>query len=341
MEFPFGHHHRRDNDDEEQPYPPPGHHHGPGHSHGHQPPPSFYGGEEEDRRPAYPPVQNVPHHGGSGYGEHQPHPPPSSGYYGGGTGSGDEYGRPNFPPVQHVAHEGGGGYGEPRPHSFGHHGGEHNYDRPPSYSSGGCPTGDHGGRVEEPSKLRQPTVRIFTRADENYSLSIRDGKVVLVRNDPSDQYQAWIPNRNLIFCPLFHWIKDMRYSTKVKDQEGFPSFCLINKATGEAVKHSIGATHPVRLVPYNPDYLDESVLWAESGDTGNGFRCIRMINNIGLNFDAFHGDKDHGGVRDGTTVVLWEWLKGHNQQWKIVPYCNLRLDVDATERHSSGSDYDM
>lgn len=77
----------------------------------------------------------------------------------------------------------------------------------------------------------------------------------------------------------------------------------------------------VRLVPYNPDYLDESVLWTESGDTGNGFRCIRMVNNIGLNFDAFHGDKDHGGVREGTTIVLWEWLKGLNQQWKIVPYC--------------------
>ena len=44
-----------------------------------------------------------------------------------------------------------------------------------------------------------------------------------------------------------HWIKDMKYSTKVKDEEGFPSFSLINKATGEAVKHSIGATHPVSL----------------------------------------------------------------------------------------------
>jgi hypothetical protein len=36
---------------------------------------------------------------------------------------------------------------------------------------------------------------------------------------------------------------------------------------------------------------------------------------------AFHGDKDHGGVRDGTTVVLWEWAKGDNQRWKIVPWC--------------------
>jgi hypothetical protein len=76
----------------------------------------------------------------------------------------------------------------------------------------------------------------------------------------------------------------------------------------------------VGLVPYNPDYLDESVLWTESRDVGSGFRCIRMVNNISLNFDAFHGDKDHGGVHDGTSIVLWNWCKGDNQSWKIVPY---------------------
>jgi hypothetical protein len=46
-----------------------------------------------------------------------------------------------------------------------------------------------------------------------------------------------------------------------------------------------------------------------------------MVNNIYLNFDAFHGDKAHGGVHDGTTVVLWEWCEGDNQRWKIVPWC--------------------
>lgn len=78
--------------------------------------------------------------------------------------------------------------------------------------------------------------------------------------------------------------------------------------------------HQVRLVPYDPEYLDESVLWTESRDVGRGFRCIRMVNNIYLNFDAFHGDKDHGGVHDGTTVVLWKWCNGDNQSWKILPY---------------------
>jgi hypothetical protein len=85
----------------------------------------------------------------------------------------------------------------------------------------------------------------------------------------------------------------------------------------------------VKLVPFNPEYPDESVLWTESGDVGKGFRCIRMVNNIRLNFDAFHGDKDHGGVHDGTTVVLWEWAKGDNQSWKILPW--------GDEAHAGGS----
>jgi hypothetical protein len=56
---------------------------------------------------------------------------------------------------------------------------------------------------------------------------------------------------------------------------------------------------------------------AVDGEQGRGgFRCIRMVNNICLNFDAFHG-----GVRDGTNTVLWKWCEGDNQRWKIVPWC--------------------
>ncbi|XP_019429645.1 PREDICTED: uncharacterized protein LOC109337183 isoform X1 [Lupinus angustifolius] len=150
------------------------------------------------------------------------------------------------------------------------------------------------------------TVRVVTKAAPNYSLTIRHGKVILAPSDPRDEYQ--------------HWYKDEKYSTRVKDSEGSPAFSLVNKATGEAIKHSIGATHPVHLVPYNPNFLDESVLWTESRDMGDGHRTVRMVNNIRLNLDAFHGDKNSGGVHEGTTVVLWEWNKGDNQLWKILPY---------------------
>uniref|UniRef100_A0A0D9X309 Uncharacterized protein n=1 Tax=Leersia perrieri TaxID=77586 RepID=A0A0D9X309_9ORYZ len=46
-------------------------------------------------------------------------------------------------------------------------------------------------------------------------------------------------------------------------------------------------------------------------DVGNGFRCIRMVNNIYLNFDAFHGDKSHDRRALGV---------GDNQSWKILPW---------------------
>lgn len=77
----------------------------------------------------------------------------------------------------------------------------------------------------------------------------------------------------------------------------------------------------VQLIEYNPNRLDESVLWTESKDLGDGYRTVRMVNNIKLNVDAFNGDANHGGVHDGTKIVLWEWKKGDNQRWNIVPYC--------------------
>ncbi|KAG1338888.1 Ricin B-like lectin R40G2 [Cocos nucifera] len=246
------------------------------------------------------------HHGRRDEEEEQRYRPPPCNDRPGGEG----YGNPAYPPppTHHVSHEVGYGYEPPRPYpgaGYGEGGYSGHHNRPP------CSSGVHhvgheswgGGGSPAPPQL---TVRIFTKAEENYALSIRDGNVILAPANPRDEYQ--------------HWIKDMRYANNVKDEEGFPSFALVNKVTGQAIKHSIGATHPVRLIRYNPDYVDESVLWTESADTGGDFRCIRMVNNIRLNFDAFHGDEDHGGVRDGTTVVLWEWLKGKNQRWKILPY---------------------
>lgn len=181
--------------------------------------------------------------------------------------------------VHHVSHES-------RPHAFG---------------PGSVPNQAH--HVSD-YLSRKPTVRVYSKADTNHSLTIHGGKVTLARTDPNDPYQ--------------HWVKDEKYSTKVKDEQGFPSFSLVNKATGQALKHSVGAHHPVQLIPYVPDKLDESILWTLSLDTGEGYRTIRMVNNIRLNVDAF---KDHNNsIHDGTTIGLWEWIKGDNQRWKIVPY---------------------
>ncbi|XP_076936667.1 ricin B-like lectin R40G3 [Bidens hawaiensis] len=152
----------------------------------------------------------------------------------------------------------------------------------------------------------KPTVRFFCKAKPDYSLTIRNGEAVLAPTNPSDHHQ--------------HWIKEEKFSTRVKDEEGFPSFALVNKATGQALKHATGAEKPIQLVDYNPDKLDESVLWTQSKDLGDGFHAVRMVNHIKLNVDAWHGDKDHGGVRDGTKVYLYKWTKGDNQRWTTAPF---------------------
>jgi len=38
---------------------------------------------------------------------------------------------------------------------------------------------------------------------------------------------------------LQHWYKDERFATKAKDEQGHHSFALLNKATGQVIKHSV------------------------------------------------------------------------------------------------------
>ncbi|VAH72573.1 unnamed protein product [Triticum turgidum subsp. durum] len=294
MEFPHCHGHghgRRDDDDEDRRAPAPYGRHEPD-AYG-APPPSYgrrpdddagdaYGGGREDDYGRHAPAPAG--YGGGDYGRHAPAPT-----YGGGRDEG--YGAPAYGNVVHVAHESG----DERPQYGGGGSGGYGHETRPHHGGGAAPA------------TRQPTYRILCKAGEDsFSLAARDGKVCLVRTDRDDDTQ--------------HWIKDMKYSTRVKDEEGYPAMALVNKASGEALKHSLGQSHPVRLTRYNPDTLDESVLWTESRGVGAGYRCIRMVNNIYLNFDALHGDKDHGGVRDGTTLILWEWTEGDNQRWKIVAW---------------------
>ncbi|CAA0813327.1 hydroxyproline-rich glycoprotein family protein [Striga hermonthica] len=307
MDYPHGRHphhggvHRRDEDEEERRYgyPPP--------ARPHSPP--FYGGDA-------PPPPQVNHTSHMGPPPPQPHLPP---FYVGGA-------PPPSPPAYHTSHMGPPGpaaYHPPPPPTVAN---LHppppptvtNFHPNPGLSPPGHPhsppSADHHHHHHKEDELsNKPPVKMYCKADPGYALTIRDGKVVLAPADPSDLRQSWV--------------KDERLSTRVKDEEGFPSFALVNKATRQAIKHSFGATHPVQLSEYNPSGFDESILWTESKDLGDGYRAIRMVNNIRLNIDAFNGDKNHGGVRDGTKIVLWEWKKGDNQRWKIVPYftCTLVL----------------
>lgn len=245
----------------------------------HYPPPPM---DDNYGRTNYPPPPREESYGGS-----YNRPPPMSDYYDAPPPPQPAPPTSGYSSIEHVSHESESvdrHRFQPHVPSFFHH------------------------QTSDPELMDKPSFRVYTKADTDFSLTIRDGKVVLCRHDPSDPFQ--------------HWYKDEKFSTKVKDEEGFPSFALVNKAAGLALKHSIGASHPVQLTPYKPHVLDASVLWTESRDVGDGYRAVRMVNNIGLNLDAWNADKDHGGVRDGTIVCLWEWWKGdnRNQHWKIVPY---------------------
>eukprot|EP00252_Welwitschia_mirabilis_P021231 TRINITY_DN5377_c0_g1_i1.p1 TRINITY_DN5377_c0_g1~~TRINITY_DN5377_c0_g1_i1.p1 ORF type:complete len:263 (+),score=10.74 TRINITY_DN5377_c0_g1_i1:164-952(+) len=183
----------------------------------------------------------------------------------------------------------------------------HDHGRPFPGSFRSAPPFDfHGDLVTGARLPRGQLCRVFCKANPEFSLAIQNGQVILSRANSNDAFQQWI--------------KDEKLSTKVKDERGFPSFTLVNKATGQALRHGRGDTQPVLLTEYKPDSLDESILWSMSEDKGEGYRTVRQVNDITLNMDAFRGDKKSGGVRDGTPVVLWKWKKGENQIWKIVPY---------------------
>ncbi|KAG9152772.1 hypothetical protein Leryth_025535 [Lithospermum erythrorhizon] len=114
----------------------------------------------------------------------------------------------------------------------------------------------------------RPSVRVYCRERPDLSLTVRDGIVVLAPSQPSDPYQ--------------HWVKDDKYSNRVRDDEGLPAFSLVNKATGQAIKHPIGPGHPVHMVHYNPDHLDESILWSESSTLGVFMMAPMSVSMIGL-----------------------------------------------------------
>ncbi|GLT29340.1 hypothetical protein SLA2020_042130 [Shorea laevis] len=264
MEFPFGHqhthhhhhHHQRDDEEEnrERPsYPPPACQEPPFGAPPSDPPPPYF---QEPRFGAPPPPPP------SYYQETEFVPPPPTHVYH-SSDRPEEFASVNYyppasTPVTHVAHEVNEGRVESteshhsyRPHlpSFLHH-------------------QSHSGSGSDLSK--KPTMKVYCKAEPNFSLTLRDGKVILARSNPDDALQ--------------HWYKDEKYSTRVKDEEGFPCFALVNKATGQALKHSVGDTHPVQLIPYNTDVLDENLVVSMMVPllcSGNGTReitnCGRLL----------------------------------------------------------------
>eukprot|EP01018_Ginkgo_biloba_P031268 Gb_02957 [translate_table: standard] len=176
---------------------------------------------------------------------------------------------------------------------FGHH---HEHQVPPQAAYGG----QHAGPVQG------ETVKIYCEANPDFYLAQRNGSVVMAPANESD--------------PSQQWIMDTSWGVKVKDEAGFPAFALINKATGQALRHGPAHNEKVNLGPYHPDDLNEAVLFTQSADVGKGYQCIRPVNNIHLNLEAGVEDDKHGhGLREGAEVSLYKWNKKENQKWKISP----------------------
>ncbi|XP_078150179.1 ricin B-like lectin R40C1 [Carex rostrata] len=141
-------------------------------------------------------------------------------------------------------------------------------------------------------------VTISCRSKEGYNLTIRDDTVMLAPADSKDKYQAWI--------------KDISYGNQVKDEDNRRSFALVNKATGKAIKHGFGPGYLVQLAPFNPNYLDVSLLWTEDSKD-LGFQQIRMQTNKSVVFHAFYV---HQPDSNKALLALRPKSDSYDQHWK-------------------------
>jgi len=163
-----------------------------------------------------------------------------------------------------------------------------------------------GGGAPRRRQIPGLPVRVHCKADPNFSLAVVPGQgPVMVPTDPRDDYQVWY--------------KDETMSTRVTDETGASSFFLVNKATGEALRHPPEDLKQCLLAEYEPNGRDESVLWTMSEDMGQGYRCIRLATKISRNLDVLRGDKKSGGVKEGSPAITFAWKKQDNQIWKMTP----------------------
>ncbi|KAG6549905.1 hypothetical protein Mapa_008415 [Marchantia paleacea] len=177
-------------------------------------------------------------------------------------------------------------------------------DEDPHASEGGRLVVTHGYSGPEtspgsPDKL----VTVYCEASPNYRLAMRTDGIVLAFKNLEDPKQQWI---------------QIDMGDKFQDQEGYPAFILVNKATGYAMSHAHTVGDAVTPQLYTANSLNSAILWTQGRDEGDGFTAIRPVHDIRLNLDADHGSKKHGGVEDGNKLLIFTWNKQENQKWKIV-----------------------
>ncbi|XP_025813706.1 ricin B-like lectin R40C1 [Panicum hallii] len=92
--------------------------------------------------------------------------------------------------------------------------------------SDSCTGDNHHWKIlpwrDEAYMVGEHSMRLYCKADERFSVTVRNGTVCLAPTNPDDERQ--------------HWVEDTRYGDTIKDEDGYPAFALINRATGEAIK---------------------------------------------------------------------------------------------------------
>ncbi|CAM6128942.1 unnamed protein product [Calypogeia fissa] len=162
-----------------------------------------------------------------------------------------------------------------------------------------------------PAEPAGELVQVYTQANPNYRLTVREDGAVLAFKNSRDLTQQWIK----VDVGPGHG--------EFIDREGQPGFILVNKATGLPLKHGHQAndfvtTHRQAFGVNSP--AEGSIIWTLGRkDEGHGFKGMRAVTNITLNLDAEHADKLHGGVRDGNRLLLSAWKDNENFKWKVEP----------------------
>ncbi|KAI5073591.1 hypothetical protein GOP47_0011604 [Adiantum capillus-veneris] len=159
--------------------------------------------------------------------------------------------------------------------------------------------------ISPPANVELPNgqlVRVFCKHDRGFNLAVKDNRVVMVEADTQDEFQQWI--------------RDDKYSIRVRDNFGHPAFMLINKGSEKALKHGMGKLEEVQLINYTPGLQDDDLFWTESQDFGEGFKTVRMANDTLQNLSVACGNN----IENGSTLILDTWHKKNTQVWKIFPF---------------------
>lgn len=151
-----------------------------------------------------------------------------------------------------------------------------------------------------PFKPVEAPLRIFCKNGRHLSVSVKGDKVVLVNSNPYDQNQQWYK---------------VDISSHINDNDGYPCFALINRATSQAIKHP-APNRPVELVK-NYSETDKSIIWSER-ILDDGYKSVRVITNTNLTWDV-----NGGNIKEGSQVGIDNWNGAIIQRWIITPWAPL------------------